>query len=59
MQLCLYNQPGSMAESVEHGSNKIGQDWLIQCQDNVTEWYISGHGVDGLVSQWGCTIKSP
>ena len=28
---------------------------LAQCQDNV----MSGHGADGLVSQWDSTIKSP
>ena len=33
-----------------------GKDWLTQCQDNVTG--ISGHGADGVVSQWGSTIES-
>ena len=30
-------------------------DWLTQHQDNMSEW---GHGADGLVSQWGSTIKT-
>ena len=41
------------------GIIRIGQGWLIQCQDNETEWDISGHDADGLVSQWGSAIKSP
>ena len=36
-----------------------GKDWLAQCQNNVTEFIISGHGVGALISQWGSTTKSP
>ena len=40
------------------GIIRIGKDWLAQCQDNITEDNISGHGAASLVSQWGSTIKS-
>ena len=36
-----------------------GKDWLAQCQDNVNEWWISGHGAGCVVTQWGSSIKSP
>ena len=35
-----------------------GKDLFSQCQDNVTEQDMD-HGGDGLISQWGSTIKSP
>ena len=35
------------------------KDWLLLSQENMTEWDIWSHGVGGLTSQVGRTIKSP
>ena len=35
-----------------------GNDWLAECQDNVTEG-MSCHGASSLISKWGSTIKLP